>query len=209
MVSLPLDGLLPFAVPDQDELTPRWFATLFVPVVAAVVWGGFQLGRSHGGLRLARLLFRRAPEPLTQPETIERFRGTYDTIVLWVVVLVLAVHAGFLAAALGSPRLTPRIIALGLGACMIGMGNVMPRLRPNLVAGVRTRRTLTDPQLWRSTHRFLGFAFVASGVVTVAVGLAAPAFGFVTGLALLLASTLAAGFVELRGRGEAPDTQLS
>ena len=76
----------------------------------------------------------------------------------------------------------------------------MPRLRPNLVAGVRTRRTLLDPMLWRATHRVLGFAFVIAGTITAVVGLAAPAYGLATAVVTLVFACTIAMIGGLRAR---------
>jgi hypothetical protein len=195
--TLPVEWLLPVSVDNQD-VAPRWFASFLLPVVALVVWLGFQLGRARVGLRFARLLFPKAPEAATSAESIEQFRATYDIIALSVVTLILGVHAGLLAAALGSPQAAARIVTVVLGGSMILMGNVMPRLRPNLVAGLRTQQTLNDPQLWRSSHRAFGFALVISGIVTVLVGLSAPTYGFVTGIVLTLVSTIIPWMTTLR-----------
>jgi uncharacterized membrane protein len=78
------------------------------------------------------------------------------------------------------------------------MGNVMPRLRPNWVAGVRTKRTLEDPQLWRTTHRAFGTAFVVAGFLTMVVALAAPRYGLVTGLASLMLACIVGAVASTR-----------
>jgi len=52
-----------------------------------------------------------------------------------------------------------RIIGLTLALSMVVVGNVMPRLRPNWVAGMRATRALTDPDVWRTTHRAFGAAW--------------------------------------------------
>jgi uncharacterized membrane protein len=131
---------------------------------------------------------------------VERFRSSYDTIGLWVVVLVLGVHAGMIAAALGHQTLAPRIITVILGVSLAAAGNVMPRLRPNLVAGVRTRATLADPQLWRATHRVLGAGFVMAGLITVVVGLVAPAYGLATAVVGLVTACIVASISGTRAR---------
>jgi hypothetical protein len=185
--TLPVEWLLPVSVENQD-VAPRWFAAFLLPVVAFVVWLGFQLGRARVGLRFARLLFPNAPEAATSAESFEQFRATYDTIALGIVALILGIHTGLLVAALGAPQAAARIVTVILGGSMILMGNVMPRLRPNLIAGLRTQQTLNDPRTWRSAHRAFGVALVISGIVTVLVGLSAPTYGFVTGIVLTLAS---------------------
>lgn len=199
-VTIDLRGLLPFEVEPRGDTAPRWVAVVMMPVVAAVVWLLLELGRSRAGLRLARHLFSDAPEALGEPATMDRFRSTYDTIVLSVVLLVLGVHAGMVAAMLGYETVAPRIINVVMGISLVAAGNVMPRLRPNLMAGVRTRRTLTDPHLWRATHRLLGLAFVIAGTITVLIGLMAPEFGLVIAIVGLVIACLVAAIGGARAR---------
>lgn len=199
-VALDLRGVLPFSLESSADTAPKWVAVAAMPLLATFIWAAFQFGRSGPGLRVTRRLFRNFPESLGDPATIDRFRATYDTIVLWVVVLILGVHAGMIAAALGYDTLAPRIISVVMGASLIAAGNVMPRLRPNTVAGVRTRGTLTDPRLWRATHRVLGLAFVIAGAITIVVGLLAPAYGLATGVVALVLACIVATIGGLRAR---------
>jgi len=191
-VAIDLRGVLPFSLEPNADAAPRWVAVVGIPLLATLVWILFQVGRSRPGLRLTRRLFPETPESLGTPATIGRFRATYDTITLWVVVLVLGMHAGVIAAALGHETLAPRIISVIMGLSLIAAGNVMPRLRPNFMAGVRTRSTLTDPSLWRATHRILGVTFVIAGAITIVVGLFAPAFGLATALVTLVLACVVA-----------------
>jgi uncharacterized membrane protein len=116
--------------------------------------------------------------------------------------LLLGVHVAIIAGALGEVAIAIRAIPVMLGVSMVVMGNVMPRLRPNWVAGVRTTRTLTDPLLWRSTHRALGGTFVVSGLLTAVVALVVPRYGLVTGLATLMASCLVGLVASMRTRSD-------
>ena len=191
-VTIDLRGLLPFEVEPRGDTAPRWVGVVLIPLIAAVMWGLLELGRSRVGLGVARRLFTSAPEDLADPASIDRFRGTYDTIVFAVVVLMLGVHAGMVAAMLGHDTLAPRIINVVMGLSLAVAGNVMPRLRPNLVAGVRTSRTLNDPDLWRATHRLLGIAFVVAGGITILVGLIAPEYGLATAVVSLVAACVVA-----------------
>src|SRR5688572_25620401 len=201
-VTLDLRGLLPFEVEPTADTAPRWVAIVLMPLIAALIWLGLELGRSRVGLSLARRLFSDVPESLADPATIDRFRSTYNTISLSIVVLILGVHAGMVAAMLGHEALAPRIVNVVIGISLIVAGTVMLRLRPNLVAGVRTRGTLTDPDLWRVTHRLLGVAFVAAGTLTVLVGLIAPEFGLATAVVSLLIACLVAAIGGVRARRE-------
>ncbi len=190
IVELRLDGLLPFDTNEPADPVPRWLALSLMPAIALAVWASFRAAPTPTGQRLGRLFMRRAPDEVTSPEQFARFAKTYDTIVLAVVVLLLGAHAAIIAGALGYVDLAVRIVPIVMGACLILMGNVMPRLRPNWVAGIRTRRTLENPRLWRATHRAFGAAFVVAGVVTVVVTLAAPRYGLVTGILALVLSCI-------------------
>jgi hypothetical protein len=188
VLDLRLEGLLPIDVSETASPVPRWLALSLMPAMALLLWAAFRAAPTAAGQRVARRLFRRAPDVVTSPEQFERFGKSYDAIVLGVVMLLLGLHAAIIVAALGYPGIATRIVPAVLGACLILMGNVMPRLRPNWVAGVRTKRTLEDPQLWRATHRAFGTAFVVSGLLTIIVAVGAPRYGLVTGIATLLLS---------------------
>lgn len=194
MLDFRLEGMLPFETSETASPVPRWLALSLMPALALLLWAAFRAAPTAAGQRVARRLFRRAPEAVTSPEQFERFGKTYDAIVLGVVMLILGVHAAIITAALGHPGIAVRIAPAVLGATLILMGNVMPRLRPNWVAGVRTQRTFENPQLWRTTHRAFGAAFVVSGFLTIIVGAFAPRYGLLTAIASLLMS-LVVGFV--------------
>ena len=192
-VTIDLRTLLPFSLEPTADTAPRWVAIVGIPALATIVWILFTALRSRVGLGITRRLFGDVLESLGDPATVDRFQPTYDTIVLWVVMLMLGIHAGVIAAALGYLTLAPRIISVVMGVSFVAIGNVFPRLRPNLVAGIRTRRTLADPSLWRSTHRAMGVAFVLAGLITVLVGIVAPSFGLATAaVTLILACVVAA-----------------
>ena len=200
MLDLRLGGMLPFDTPESAEPVPRWLALSMTPALALLLWAAFRAAPTAAGARVGRFLMRRAPEAVTSPEQFERFGKSYDTIVLSVVMLILGVHAAIIAGALGYTAAATRIIPVVLGVCLVMIGNVMPRLRPNWVAGIRVRRTLEDPQLWRSTHRAFGTAFVVSGVLTIVVGLVAPRYGLATGIGALMLSCIVGLIASMRPR---------
>jgi hypothetical protein len=171
------DGLVPFAGTAPPETAARWAILWLIPVLALLVFALFRVAPTATGQRLGRRLFRHAPAEVTSPAQFERFGRTYDGIVLAVILLFVGVHAAMLAAALQAPALAARILPAVLGVCLVMMGNVTPRLRPNWVAGLRSRRLLEDPQLWRRAHRVFGAALVVSGLATIVAALAAPTWG--------------------------------
>src|SRR5689334_6488700 len=187
MLGVELDGLFPWPTP-PSRVAPRWLALWLLPSVALLLWIGFRLAPTIAGQRFGRRLLPTAPDEFTAPSQFDRFGKAYETIVLAVVLLVLGFHAGLLAAALHANAAAARIISLVFGASLVLLGNVMPRLRPNWVAGLRSQRLLADPQLWRRANRTFGTAIVVSGVVTLLAGIAAPSFGLLVGITGLLIS---------------------
>jgi hypothetical protein len=202
MIDLPFHALLPFTIDEPADRAPRWIALSLMPALALLVWAAFRLAPTAAGQRLGRRMFRRAPDAVTDPAEFDRYTKTYEAIVLGVVVLILGIHAAILAMAWEAPQVAVRIVPAVLGGCLVLMGNVMPRLRPNWVAGIRTQQTLEDPRLWRSTHRAFGRAFVASGIVTIVTAVVAPQFGFLVGLVGIAASSVV-GFLATRRRDTA------
>ena len=201
MVDLRFGSLLPFATAPATGQASRMFVLVLMPAVALVMWVAFRLAPTAGGQRLARLMFRHAPEEVTSPGQFERFGKTYDAIVLGVILLILGFHAAVMAAALqASPAIVSRILPAVIGVCLILMGNVMPRLRANWVAGIRTRRTMESPQIWRSTHRAFGAAFVVSGVVTIIAAALAPQWGILVAIASIFVSCVVGGVASIRGK---------
>ena len=127
------------------------------------------------------------------------FEATYNAIVFRTMVFVFAMHALLMIAltdvmnVLGTHTWGKRIVVVMLGLTFIAIGNLLPRTRPNIAFGVRTKRTLASPQLWQQVHRVGGYTTVALGAVTLVAGLVITnnaAGGFV-----LLAAGIAAGIV--------------
>jgi hypothetical protein len=207
LVDLRFGGLLPFAV-EAEGPAPRWLVLSGMPVLALVMFALFRLAPTAAGERVGRRMFRHAPNDVSSRAQFERFGRTYDAIVLGVVMLLVGGHAAVLAAAFQAPDLAARLVPAVFGASLVLMGNVMPRLRPNWVAGLRSRRVLADPQLWRSTHRVFGAAFVVSGIVTIATAAAAPEYGLLVGIVSVLASCVIGYVASTRERGASPRATL-
>jgi uncharacterized membrane protein len=65
----------------------------------------------------------------------------------------------------------PRIVVVLFGVLLMGIGNLLPLTRPNLVVGLRTRLTLADRNLWIRVHRVAGYTLVGVGGVLAFAGL--------------------------------------
>jgi len=122
-----------------------------LPATAAVIYVTF------------RPLWRSADGP-SEPS------GTYKAITLQAVLFVLVLYALALATLANVPGvrpLAPRAVAVMAGLFFVGVGNLLPRTRPNLLIGIRTARTLEDRELWTRIHRICGYLAVGFGTVVV------------------------------------------
>ncbi len=114
--------------------------------------------------------------PIAEPASPDVV-AVYDAIMLRVTVLVMGVHGAVLLAVLGllsGRKWAGVLVPLMLGFAMISIGNLLPRTRPNLAIGIRTRLTLADRVLWMRVHRWAGYMTVACGVVVVLSAIAVP-----------------------------------
>ena len=114
--------------------------------------------------------------PVDEP-TSRHVLEIYDAVMLRFTIFVTGVHGAVLLAVLGllsGRRWAAQLVPLMLGCAMISIGNLLPRTRPNLAIGIRTRLTLSDRVLWMRVHRWAGYLIVACGAVIVLSAIAVP-----------------------------------
>ena len=58
-----------------------------------------------------------------------------------------------------------RSVIVMLGLTIMAIGNLLPRTRPNVAVGLRTKLTLANAQMWTQIHRVGGYATVCWGIV--------------------------------------------
>jgi uncharacterized membrane protein len=155
---------------EPDAFWPRDLALLMPPVigmaVTAVFWalGGF------------------AP-----PAQLEASRHAWRTVVPALTALFLTIQAGIVLAGLGYPDLMVRMICVAIGVMLVLLGNIMPKMQPNGLAGIRLP-WLGDAIVWQKTQRLGGLMFVIGGLVLLACAafLAEPMYLVAALLAALL-----------------------
>lgn len=139
-------------------LFPRAVIAFLVPTAALVI------------CRVANTLLSRA----VFGEPAAASTKAVQLILLLTVLFVVVLHGLVLLSLVGFPIaqfLPHRLVVVLTGLLLVGIGNVLPRLRPNLVFGIRTRRLLENRVAWERVHRVAGYFAVAMGVITVAAGL--------------------------------------
>jgi uncharacterized membrane protein len=101
----------------------------------------------------------------------------YDAIMLRFSIFVISVHGAVLLAMLrllSSREWVAQLVPVMLGFTMISVGNLLPRTRPNLALGIRTRHTLADRRVWMQVHRDVGYLVVFLGAVVIASAVTMP-----------------------------------
>jgi uncharacterized membrane protein len=121
-------------------------------------------------LILLTLLLWGLPYIMPKNSKLERSGIAYETIWIAVVALLVCVDGLIIAVAVGYNVDMPMAICVLIGFLYIIMGNVLPKLRYNYVAGIRTYWTLSDEWVWDKTHRFSGPVFILSGAALIACG---------------------------------------
>jgi uncharacterized membrane protein len=80
-------------------------------------------------------------------------------------------HVAMLLGFVGGHHWLGQFLGLMVGIFLIVTGNDLPRLRPNLVWGIRTPQTLGSDEVWKRVHRLGGYIRVVMGVVVCVASL--------------------------------------
>jgi uncharacterized membrane protein len=126
-------------------------------------WLGAWFGFAVGGLTFA---FLRGGHRLVPDRWRLRMQSSPMRATSFVVVALLAGIQGILLyASIAAPPNVARVTAFVLGAFWLLFGLLMPRIRRNPYAGIRTPWTLTSDEVWARTHRLGGHLAVAAALV--------------------------------------------
>ena len=149
-------------------------------------WLGASFGFIVGGIVFALL---RGGDRVVPDRWRTRMHASPMGAVSFIVVVLLAGIQGIvLYAGVGSPPNVARVTAFVLGVFWLLFGLVMPRIRRNPYAGIRTPWTMTSDEVWARTHRLGGHLSVIAAVICL--------FGAVIGsLPLAVAAILVSALV--------------
>ena len=185
----------------STETMPALAVALLIPTLALVVY--FFLERIAAVKGPAQPVPQWLLNEKTGSAGVERFEPTFHATVFAVTSLLALFHIVLLGSILAWPVWFFRAVTVLLGVGFITIGNVIPRVRPNWIVGIRTKRTLADPDSWTQVHRELGMLLMLAGVPTILAPFIAPSWALVVaGVGLLLALILP-GLQSLRARPEA------
>lgn len=93
--------------------------------------------------------------------------GTYWAIIRSVILLMVIIQYTAIAMGFGRRMDVGSIFLALMGVVFVIIGNYLPQLKQNTVAGIRLPWTLKDEETWRVTHRVGGYYTIAVGAVMV------------------------------------------
>ena len=138
-----------------DGFAGKWAALLGPPAMTAFVG----------------LLFHFLPALEPRREGLARSQGLY----LWgwasILLVCAVVELIFVSTALGWDLPVGRLVAAGVGAMLVMIGNQLGKSRSMYLVGIRTPWTLASEEVWIRTHRLGGKLMVAGGLLMVAAAL--------------------------------------
>lgn len=103
-----------------------------------------------------------------------QFAGAYTALRTLILAFVAGLY-GVTHAVLRGARVDMGLVfGLGMGAFLVGLGNLLGKIRPNWFAGIRTPWTLSSKVAWTKTHRLGGWTFTAAGIVILLVAMVRP-----------------------------------
>ncbi|HSA54140.1 MAG TPA: DUF1648 domain-containing protein [Gemmatimonadaceae bacterium] len=137
---------------EPDGYSSRFMGAFMLPVFTLGIW----------------LLLLAVPHIDPRRANIEKFRDTYETLIIAVVGLLTLLHGAVVGAALGWPIAISRLAPFAVGAMLVILGNLLPRFRSNFFMGIRTPWTLSSETVWMKTHRVGGYLIVAAGLLLIA-----------------------------------------
>lgn len=191
--------LLPFPAPAPAREASRVFLAFAIPVILVLLLAAFRWAMSdRGRATTARVLPAWLATPGDHAPAYEKFSASLDLIILCIIALVASVHLGFLATALSWHGPISSLVGVVFGVSMMTMGNVMPRLRPNPIAGLRIDAMLRNPTAWRNAHASFGRMWVVGGVLVVATALFAPRYSLIAFVTVTILSVLVAPIITRR-----------
>ena len=154
------------------EMVPtHWSVNGQVDDWSSRLWGAWTIPLVMAAMLLAFRVF-----PLIDPrrENYPQFAGAYEGILIIVLLFMLALHLSLLSTMLGRPVAVMRLMPVGIGLLLIGIGGLLPKARANWFIGIRTPWTLSNDRVWDRTHKFGGAVMMATGVLIAASALLVP-----------------------------------
>ena len=163
------------AAGEPDGYGSRLFGAFLLPVVTLGIWG----------------LLLVVPKLDPRAANIEKFRDTFDLLIVAVIAMMCVLHVAVIGSALGWPISVGKIAPVAIGALFVFIGALLPRFRSNFFIGIRTPWTLSSETVWTRTHRFGAWVMEIIGLLLIFAGLNGSRYWFLVAIWGSLAMVIA------------------
>jgi len=150
-----------------------------------LIWPGFAIGLGVFFLLMARIPRKKGEKT---NEKVLMIAGVCTLIfftLLGFYFMLKALRYDPKAAPLVSYDDVNRFVNIGIGALLVVLGNIMPKMRRNSLFGLRTKWSMSNDNVWQKSQRFGGIASVIAGFFMIILAL------FVPGIWNILVMTIA------------------
>jgi len=145
-----------------DVIATHWNATGQVNGTMAKIWALVFVPLLAAGTATV-LFFVPTIDPLK--ESYKAFRREYNWLIVLIVAFLVMIQGLVLAWNLGYRFNFSRFIAPSIGLLFYFIGGILPGLKRNWFAGIRTPWTLSSDRVWKKTHEHAGSVFQLAGIV--------------------------------------------
>lgn len=136
---------------EVDGHMPKFWALSLMPIVSIFLL----------------LLFIAIPRIDPLKKNIEKFRGSYEGLVVVIIVFLFYINLLIILASLEFGFNMTQMMAPALGILFLYMGSIMGRLKRNWFIGIKTPWTLSSDRVWEKTHRVGGRVFQICGIIAI------------------------------------------
>jgi hypothetical protein len=88
-----------------------------------------------------------------------------DLVVIWMLTFLFMLHAATMAVLIGLLDGLVKPAAAATGVMFVGLGFLLRGLEHKSPVGVRTERTMADPEAWARAHRSLSLGLFVAGIL--------------------------------------------
>ena len=104
-------------------------------------------------------------------ESYKKHEKAYSAIKLVMAIFFIIMNWSMIFISLGYNISIPIVMSISIGIMFIAIGNYMTQIRDNYFMGIKNPWTLSDPVVWKKTHRVGGYTFMLLGVICILSGI--------------------------------------
>mgnify|MGYP002638864795 CR=1 FL=1 len=134
-----------------DDYSTKNFFVFFVPLMTIGIY----------------LLMKYLPKIDPKKVNYVKFDVAYNFLRLYIILFMLVIYyiSGMMNLDFGRDWQLNKIMPVLMAVLFISIGLIMPKIKQNWFAGIRTPWTLSSSDIWDKTHKLAGKMFILAGIV--------------------------------------------